>query len=80
MSDFDHHCKWLNNCVGGANYKYFISMLCVFTVQEFVYIALMSVYIVHENNLIGESAEEITRDYASYVLLAVSVGFTVFEF
>ena len=55
-------------------------MLCVFTVQEFVYIALMSVYIEQENNLIGESVEEITRDYASYVLLAVSVGFTVFEF
>jgi palmitoyltransferase len=73
VSDFDHHCKWLNNCVGGANYKYFISMLCVFTVQEFV-------YIVQENNLIKESVEEITRDYTSYVLLAVSSGFLVFEF
>ena len=55
-------------------------MLCVFTVQEFVYIALMSVYIVQENNIILESVEEITRDYTSYVLLAVSAGFLVFEF
>ena len=31
MSGFDHHCKWLNNCVGDVNYTRFIWLiLCVF--------------------------------------------------
>lgn len=27
MGDFDHHCKWLNNCVGGANYVSFFRLI-----------------------------------------------------
>ena len=25
--DYDHHCRWLNNCIGEANYKTFIMLI-----------------------------------------------------
>jgi hypothetical protein len=31
VNKFDHHCKWLNNCIGEANYNYFYYLIiCVF--------------------------------------------------
>jgi palmitoyltransferase len=27
---FDHHCRWLNNCIGKANYKTFFNLIIAF--------------------------------------------------
>jgi hypothetical protein len=27
VNDFDHHCRWINNCVGSKNYKEFFRLI-----------------------------------------------------
>mgnify|MGYP001035716856 CR=1 FL=1 len=44
IEDFDHHCKWLNNCIAKRNYKFFITavnslcILCLFQIGVGAYI------------------------------------------
>ncbi|XP_065578536.1 palmitoyltransferase ZDHHC1-like [Artemia franciscana] len=43
VKSFDHHCKWLNQCVGGSNYKAFISAVLTSFVHSLI-ICGLSVY------------------------------------
>jgi palmitoyltransferase len=48
---FDHHCKWLNNCVGGRNYKVFIGLICALQLTTAVVIAFGTVLMVASEEL-----------------------------
>ena len=39
---FDHHCVWLNNCIGSLNYKKFIILL---SLAEILLIYILSIYL-----------------------------------
>jgi hypothetical protein len=49
VENFDHHCNWLNNCIGENNYRYFFTLLITVLLDLFysigVYIYGIVVYI-----------------------------------
>lgn len=43
VSNFDHHCKWLNNCIGASNYKQFFNLIISVTVMAASFIILSAI-------------------------------------
>lgn len=40
MDAFDHHCKWLNNCIGARNYLEFFSLIITVEVLVVMHFAV----------------------------------------
>jgi len=40
VRDFDHHCPWLNNCIGGANYNGFAATVALVAVKMFIIVVV----------------------------------------
>ncbi|KAF4675902.1 hypothetical protein FOL46_009117 [Perkinsus olseni] len=59
VDDFDHHCTWLNNCVGGGNQRLFI----VFCVAEFL---IQLFHIIVAWQCLGRIPDAMKTDYSGW--------------
>jgi hypothetical protein len=72
VDGFDHHCIWINNCIGKYNYKVFIGM--ILTAEGHLFSFLLSVIMLW--------VEDLWRDYLvsmvlTWIIFAVVVLFSL---
>jgi hypothetical protein len=72
VKNHDHHCKWINNCIGKNNYNYFQTFLITLfasVIYDFMYYAFVALQIFGIITPIFETIPISWKDYSLFIAI-----------
>ncbi|CAH8471817.1 unnamed protein product [Schistosoma rodhaini] len=79
IDTFDHHCPWLNNCIGKRNYRHFFSFLLTLTLHMIIVFGVSMTYVLMRTNELSHYKVIIAIGLTGFHIFLVSKGRTTNE-
>ncbi|KAL8581233.1 hypothetical protein ACOMHN_038333 [Nucella lapillus] len=72
IETFDHHCPWVNNCIGRRNYRYFFLMLATLSLHMVSILAQSVVYVLDHKDQLARPGPIIAISIVVVCIVALS--------